>query len=60
LFETAYAGQLGLDLTHGDLKRFRTANDSFEAWHGFPVTKRNGEERAKQSAFGYQGSENGS
>jgi hypothetical protein len=32
LFESAYAGELGLDLTSGVLKRFRTANSSFEAF----------------------------
>lgn len=32
LFENAYATELGLDLTSGILKRFRTANSSFEAW----------------------------
>ena len=32
LFESAYAKELELDLTSGVLKRFRTANSSFEAF----------------------------
>ena len=32
LFESAYARELGLDLTSGVLKRFRTANSSFDAY----------------------------
>lgn len=36
LFESAYAGELGLDLTAGVLTKFRTANSTFDAF-GHPV-----------------------
>jgi hypothetical protein len=36
LFESAYASELGLDLTAGILTRFKTANSSFDAF-GHPV-----------------------
>ena len=32
LFECAYANELGLDLTSGIFKRFRTANSTFDAF----------------------------
>src|SRR5882724_8731597 len=32
LFETAYAAELGLDLSNGVLTRFRTANSNFDAY----------------------------
>lgn len=32
LFESAYATELGLDLTNGVLKRFRTANSNFDTF----------------------------
>jgi hypothetical protein len=32
LFESAYAGELGLELTSGIFTRFRTANSSFDAY----------------------------